>query len=184
MHFPRLFKQLIALLAALALGVGLAAPALAQATRGPTTPEEAARIVQLAAAADKDPVGVMSSADGRWFEKWAEEAPDYQLGPDKGVFWLHTSGAAKGELRRVLRFHHTVSTAAFQIEQRILDPHANPAQMEARTLAGVEGLLRAYETLVAKREETRTPQMDQALALRNSGGLAAFVKALPPMPAR
>jgi hypothetical protein len=56
--------------------------------------------------------------------------------------------------------------------------------MEAKTLAGVEGVLRAYETLLAQRPENRTPQMDQALALRSSGGLPAFVKALPPMPAR
>lgn len=181
MNFITLFKHLAAVLA---LGASLAAPALAQPGRGPTTPEEHARIVQLAAAADKDPVGVMRSAEGRWFEKWAEEAPDYQLGPDKGVYWIHSSGAAKEDLRRVLRFQHTVSTAAFQLDQRILDPQGDPAQMEAKALAGVEGVLRAYESLVAMRPENRTPQMDQALALRNSGGLAAFVKALPSMPTR
>lgn len=181
MNVIRLFKQVAALLA---LGACLAAPALAQSPRGPTTPEEKARIVQLAAAADKDPVGVMTSPEGRWFEKWADEAPDYMLGPDKGVFWAATSGAAKADVKRVLRFHHTVSTAAFQVQHQVFDPLKNEADMEAKTLAGVEGLLRAYETLVAARAENRTPQMDNALALRNSGGLAAFVKALPPMPPR
>lgn len=93
MNVIKLFKRFAAVVA---IGASLAAPALAQSTRGPTTPEEQARIVQLAAAADKDPVGVMTSAEGRWFEKWAEEAPDYMLGPDKGVFWLHASGTAQG----------------------------------------------------------------------------------------
>lgn len=181
MPFMTLFKRFAA---AIALGATLAAPASAQATRGPTTPDEATRIVGLAAAADKDPVGTMTSADGRWFQKWAEEAPDYQLGPDKGVFWAATSGAAKGELKRVLRFQHTVSTAAWQVEHKVLDPMLDEAQMEAKTLAGMEGLLRAYETLAAKAEANRSPQMDEALALRNSGRLAAFVKALPPMPKR
>ena len=181
MNIISLLKQVAAVLA---IGAFLAAPALAQSSRGPTTPDEQARIVQLAAAADKDPVGVMTSPDGRWFEKWVDEAPDYFMGPDKGVFWIATSGAAKADVKRVLRFHHTVSTAAFQLRHHIFDPQKNEADMEAKTLAGVEGLLRAYETLVAKRAENRTPQMDNALALRNSGGLAAFVKALPPMPSR
>lgn len=181
MQFITLFKRLVT---ALILGATLAAPALAQSARGPTTPEEAARIRQLAVAADKDPVGVMASAEGRWFQKWVEEAPDYQLGPDKGVYWAATSGAAKGDLKRVLRFQHTVSTAAYQLEHRVLDPYGDEAQLEARTLAGVEGLLRAYEALVAQREDNRSPQMDEALALRGNGRLAAFVKALPPMPKR
>lgn len=181
MKFVTLFKRLVT---ALVLGATLAAPASAQATRGPTTPDEAARIQQLAAAADRDPVGVMNSAEGRWFQKWVEEAPDYQLGPDKGVYWIATSGAAKADLKRVLRFQHTVCTAAYQLAHHILDPFENEAENEAKTLAGVEGLLRAYEALVAQREDNRSAQMDEALALRASGRLAAFVKALPPMPKR
>lgn len=179
MHITRLFQQFAA---ALALGASILAPV--QAARGPTTPDEAARIVQIAAAADKDPVGVMTSPDGRWFEKWADEAPDYSFGPDKGVFWAATSGAAKGDLKRVLRFQHTVSAAAFQVQHHIGDPRKSVTDMDAKTLAGIEGLLRAYETLVATHPDDRTPQMDQALAARTSGALAAFVQALPPMPAR
>lgn len=181
MRFVTLIKRITT---ALVLGASLAASALAQTPRGPTTPDEATRIARLAVAADKDPVGAMGSPEGRWFQKWVEEAPDYQLGPDKGVYWAATSGAATGDLKRVLRFQHTVSTAAYQIEHRILDPFGNEAQMEARTLAGIEGLLRAYESLVAQRAENRSPQLDEALALRQSGRLPAFVKALPAMPSR
>lgn len=181
MSLIKLFKRVAA---ALALSACTVAPALAQASRGPTTPEEQTRIVQLAAAADKDPVGVMTSSDGRWFQKWVEEAPDYQLGPDKAAHWIMSSGAAKADMKRVLRFQHMAGTAAFQVQQHMEDPFKNEADMEAKAVAGLEGILRAYETLVAQRAENRTPQMDQALAARNSGGLAAFVKALPPMPAR
>lgn len=160
-----------------------AAPALAEGARGPSTAEENARIVQLAAAADKDPLAVMTSADGRWFEKWADDVPDYQFGPDNGAFWM-MSGAARGDLKRALRFHHTLSTAAFQVQHQIHDPRSNREQFEAKTLAGVEGLLRAYESLLAKRPENRSEQLDQAIVLRDKGQLAAFVKALPPMPER
>ena len=178
MVFHSIFRRLCAVLI-----ISLSAPAFAQAERGPSTEAENARVVQLAAASDKDPIAAMTSAEGRWFEKWAEDVPDYQLGPDKGAYWMMT-GAAKGDLKRVLRFHHTVSTAAFQVQHQILDPQKNQEEFDRKTLAGVEGLLRAYESLLAKRPEHRSEQLDQAIAARDKGTLAAFVKALPPMPGR
>jgi carboxypeptidase Q len=178
MEFHRILRQLCVVLA-----ISLTAPALALAQRGPSTEAENARVVQLAAASDKDPIAAMTSAEGRWFEKWAEDVPDYQFGPDKGAYWMMT-GAAKGDLKRVLRFHHTVSIAAFQVQHHILVPENNPEEFERKTLAGIEGLLRAYESLLAKRPENRSEQLDQAIAARDRGALAAFVKALPPMPGR
>ena len=180
MNFTRIASQFFA---ALSIAVTFSAPALAQQGRGPSTADEHGRVVQLAQAANKDPLATMSSAEGRWFEKWAEEIPDYMFGPDNGAYWF-MSTAAKGELKRVLRFHHTLSTAAFQVQNNIFDPTKNPAQMEAKTLAGVEGLLRAYESLLANRPENRSPLLDQAVIVRDKGGLPAFVKALPPMPER
>jgi hypothetical protein len=179
MNIRHLFQHVVA---TLTLGACILAPALA--ARGPTTPDEEARIVQIAAAADKDPVGVMTSPDGRWFQKWADDAPDYSFGPDKGVAWIMTSGAAKGDFKRIVRFHHDLSAAAFQVQHHIGDPRKSAADMDAKTLAGVEGLLRAYESFVATHPDVRTAQMDSALAARNAGALAAFVTALPPMPAR
>ena len=123
----------------------------------------------------------MTSPQGRWFEKCADEIFDYHFGPDNGVFWFKVT-AAKGELKRVLRFHHGVSTAVFQVQQKLADPRTKAADMEAKTLAGVEGLLRAYESLLAKNPENRSVKLDQAIISRNKGDLAAFVKALPPMP--
>lgn len=181
MDFHRTFRQLCAVLV---ISSGLASPVLAQSARGPSTPEENARVVQLAAVADKDPIGTMTSADGRWFAKWADDVPDYRFGPDKGIYWMMVGGAAKGDLKRVLRFHHDLSTAAYQVQHHITDPQKNPQELDAKTLAGVEGLLRAYESLLAKRPENRSEQIDQAIAARDQGALAAFVKALPPMPER
>lgn len=180
MAFFRHFKQFCvgALVACSLLGAGVA-----HADRGPATAEESERVVKLAALADKDPLAVMSSADGRWFQKWTDDVPDYMFGPDKGVFWFH-NGVAKGDLMRVLRFHHTVSTAAFQLQKKIKDPMRNEADDELKTLAGVEGVLRAYESLVAKNPDNRVPAIDDLIAVRNKGGLAEFVKKMPPMPRR
>ncbi len=173
MKFQHLVQRACAVLAIIA---SFNAPALAAGTA-----DEEARVVKIALASDKDPIGTMTSADGRWFEKWADDTPDYMLGPDDGAFWF-MNGAAKGDLKRVMRFHHTVSTAAYQVQHHIADARAKPSDLAAKTLAGVEGLLRAYESLLAKRPENRSAQLDEAIAIRDKGGLAAFVAALPPMP--
>ena len=178
----KIFRILKTLCAVLAMSGSLIAPALAE-SRGPSTPEENARVVALAQLSDKDPIAAMTSAEGRWFEKWVEDVPDYMIGPDKAAFW-GMSTAAKGDMKRVLRFHHGVSVAAFQVKNHILDPEANPAHVEAKTMAAMEGLLRAYESLLAKRPENRSEPMDQAIAARDKGTLADFIKALPPMPKR
>jgi len=169
-----------ALIIPIALVAMIASPMKAE--RGPSTPEERARVVSLARASDKDPLGVMNSADAKWFLQWMEDVPDYEFGPDKGAFWALS--AAKGDLRKAVRFHITVSTAAYQVQHQILDPRKKPEDDEAVALAGVEGLLRAYETLLPRRPENRSEPLDAALASRNKGELTAFVKALPPMPKR
>ena len=183
MTFFRRFKQFKQFFVAALVTCCLISAGAAHAQRGPATAEEGERVVKLAALADKDPLTVMNSVEGRWFQKWADDVPDYQFGPDKGVFWFH-NGVAKADLMRVLRFHHTVSTAAFQWQNKIKDPRQNEAGDEAKTLAGVEGVLRAYETLVAKNAENRVAAIDELIAARNKGGLADLVKKMPPMPSR
>lgn len=173
MSFTQLLQQACT---AIIFAIAIAAPAAAE--RGPSTPEERARVVALAEAANRDPLGVMNSADGRWFMKWADDIPDYFFGPDRGALWMN-SGAAKGDLRRVLRFHHTLSTAAYQVQHQVFDPTKDAAQMEAKTMAGIEGLLRAYESLKDKQPENQSEVLDNALVLRQQGKLATLYKSLP-----
>jgi hypothetical protein len=183
MNMQRFLKRLQAIALVGAIGVSLSAPAFAQTARGPATPEEIAHVEQIAATADKDPVAAMTSADGRWFQKWTYEVPDYNFGPDKAAFWL-MNGAAKGEFKRVVVFQHAVSTAAYQVKHRIQDPAKSPESLDATTVAGLEGVLRAYESMLATRPAIRSPELDAALAARDKGTLPQFVAGLPPMPRR
>ena len=169
--------------AAILIGVSLTLPAMAQNGREPATEEEAARVVKIAATSDKAPAATMTSADGRWFQKWSDEVPDYNFGPDKAAFWL-MSGAAKGELKRVVIFQHAVSTAAYQLQHHIQDPRKTPESLDSVTLAGLEGVLRAYENMLPAHPDIRSPDLDAALAARDKGTLAQFIAALPPMPRR
>ena len=156
---------------------------MAQAGRGPSTEEERTRVVQLALKAEKDPLAVIASPDAKWFQKWADEIPDYSFGPDRGAFWLMT-GAAKGTFKKIMEFQHFISTAAYQVQHGVFDPQKNTEAMEAKTLAGVEGILRTYENMLPKFPDIRSEKMEDAIKHRNEGSLAQFVKALPPMPSR
>lgn len=169
--------------AAVLVGLGLALPAMAQSGPGPATPQDAARVEQIAAASDKDPVATMTSPDGRWFQKWSDDVTDYNFGPDKAAFWL-MNGAAKGALRRVMVFQHGVSTAAYQLSHHIQDPRKSPQDLDAVTRAGLEGILRAYENMLPTHPDIRSAGLDEAIAARDKGTLAQFVAALPPMPRR
>ena len=155
----------------------------AQENRGPATAQERERVMTLTTLAEKDPMAFMSSTDARWFQKWTEDVPDYSFGPDKGAFWFFQQ-TNKSELGRLIRFYHDLYSASFQVKNQVLDAEKNPNDLDAKTLAGVEGLLRMYEAVLVKRPELRNAEIDRVIDLRNKGELAAFVKQLPPMPKR
>lgn len=160
------------------LAIAWSSSALAQ--RGPATAEERAKLIAIAQASDIDPRAVMESEDGRWFLNWRREVPEYEIGFDKGAYWAKT--AVKGDLRKAARFHHLLSVAAFQIQHQIFDPKKSANDELAVTQAGIEGLLRAYESLLPRRPENFSKKMDEALKRRNSGNLKTFVADLPPIP--
>lgn len=158
----------------LALSGALLMPAFAQAERGPSTPDERARVIKIAADARKDPLGVLA-ANANWFETWITDVPDLTLRPGAVGKWCVK--AAKGELRNAVQFQFSASAIAFEIEHNIPDPQKLD-DVNAVGLAALEGVLAAYETLLAQDPKNRSPKMDEALVSRDKGELAAFVAAI------
>ncbi len=159
-------------LSALLAGL-LALPASAHG-RGPSTPEERARVLALATDAGRDPLGAMAR-DGRWFDTWLDEVPDFTFGPEAPARWCLSH--AKGNLRRVMKFEYELGGVAYQIQHQI----ARPKTLEEKVAvhqAALESVLRAYERLRDARPENRSAEMDEAVAMRNKGDLPAFVARL------
>lgn len=159
-------KYLITLAAIFTALQATAAPA----PRGPSTADERARVVKLALDARSDPQTVRA-ANEAWLEQWINDVPDFMFKPEAVASWCIRS--AKGEMRKVVRFQYGASALAYQIEHNLPDPQ-KAADVSAVSLAGLEGVLAAYETLVAKDADSRSPKMDEALARRSKGELAAF----------
>jgi hypothetical protein len=94
------------------------------------------------------------------------------------------NGVAKGELKCVVVFQHAVNTAAFQLRHHIQDPCKTAKSLDSVTLAGLEGMLRAYEHMLPTHPGVRSAALDAAFSAPDKGTLAQFVAALPPTPRR
>ena len=145
-----------------------APPTASGAARGPSTQAERARVVQMAA--QHDPLA-LQQRDGAWLSAWIEAIPDLTFGASMPDDWLNT--APTPATREALRFQYLASVMAFQIE------HPDQArQQSASDLAGMQGVLRAYDTLLRQDSRYRSAKLDAALAARQQDRLPAFLATL------
>jgi hypothetical protein len=136
--------------------------------RGPSTLDERARVLRLAKASEADLMGGLSDQDRARFLKFIQEVPDLTFNPGPVGAWCLKSVKMKQVPTTLFQF--MVGAVAFQIQ--------NPAKaqdQEAVDQAAVEGVLRAYQNLVKQSPEARTPDLDNAVSLRDKGSLSAFV---------
>ncbi len=150
----------------------LASPA---ADRGPSTPDERARVLRLAEDLAKDPLKAQA-AEGRWFAKWLDEVPDFMFGPEAPARWME--GAVKADFRRTAIFSYMVGGVSHMIQHGIPDPTKAPDKGLAVHTAALERVVRAYAAVREGRPELRTEPMDEALARLNAGTFPAFVQGL------
>ncbi|MGK5047143.1 M28 family metallopeptidase [Janthinobacterium sp. GB4P2] len=144
--------------------------AASAAARGPSTPAERVRVVQMASQAQHDPLA-LQQRDGAWLSAWIEDIPDLTLEASALDGWLNI--APRAAARAALRFQYLASVMAFQIE------HPDQAgQQSASDLAGMQDVLRAYETLLRQDSRYRSAKLDLALAARQQDRLPAFLATL------
>lgn len=148
-----------------------------RAERGPSTPEERARVQRLATETDQDPLKLLTP-EGRWFVKWMEEVPDVTFGPEAPARWMEKE--AKGELRRVAVQKYMVGGVAYMLAHGLQDSRKAPDQGTAVHQAALEGVVRAYEALRDKKPENQSAAFDEALARLKAGTFPAFVAGLYP----
>ncbi|MSP96503.1 MAG: DUF4124 domain-containing protein [Betaproteobacteria bacterium] len=150
---------------------GRPAPDQPAEKRGPSTRDERAKIVRLEGALEQNLMNGIADSDRVWFTKLILDVPDIALDLGLVSTWC-AEAVRKGQASMVL-LQFMLSAAAFQIE----DP-TNAKDHEAVDLAGLEGVLRAYENLIKNFPSARTEKMDETLKLRAKGELSGFVKKL------
>ena len=152
-----------------ALTVGL----LAIPPRGPSTAEERQKALEIVRHLESDPLAKNAKDERGWLTVWLAEVPDITVTLCT-AFYPSLLESKKNHASE-LALQSAYSMAGFLIE------HPEKVQDEnAKCLAGVEVPLRAYESILQKEPKARWPVLDELLAKREKGELAAFVEATVP----
>lgn len=160
-----------ALLKAALLGVfclAICISGLAQ-DRGPSTHEEREMALKAARLLEADPLHKDAKKVRSWFTLWLIQIPDItiELCSDS----LGPLGGSKKNYSSEIFGQTMYSSAAFIIE--------NPDRAKDRVavnLAGVEGALKAYESILKTKPKARWEFLDQLIAKRENGDLRAYVE--------
>ena len=160
------FSTLTAVLFALALCAGAAR---AQDKRGPSTPEERKRAVEIATLLENEPLHKDAKKLSQALLFFLIEAPDISVPICTDV--LGDYKKIKGDYAPTITAQLTFSTAKYVIEHP-----DEPADSYQPYLAGVEGVLRAYQNIKKAKPKVEMKPLEELLAKQQAGQLEDFVK--------
>jgi hypothetical protein len=143
--------------------------AAAQDRRGPSTPDERAMAVKAARLLESDPFNADADKIRKWFTLWLIEIPDISI--EVCGAYLGPVLSSKKNYSSEIFTQTMFSSAAFIIE--------HPDQAKDRVavnLAGVEGALRIYESILKTRPKARWEFLDELVAKRDKGELRAYIE--------
>jgi hypothetical protein len=159
-------RSFLALAALLALSV---APALADA-RGPSTPAERKRAIDVTRKLEQQPLGKDANAERRWLLQWIVEIPDIHVNGCSGPLDALAQDQEGERHGRLLWVQSMFGMAAFQVQ------HPKEKDWVAIQTAGIESALRAYRSLLRAEPNARWEELDALLAAAKAGQLEAVVE--------
>ncbi|MGH9521570.1 MAG: hypothetical protein ACRD3E_03445 [Terriglobales bacterium] len=142
------------------------AAAAAQTQHAASTPAERDRLVKLAAQLQASPLDPALDSDRAWAMKWIDQIPDITINLCDAVF-EPMKDAPHGNLLAEI---FTISATAYIIQ------HPDKAALDAEVnAAGIKGMLKAYQTIVARAPRQRTDDLDDLLGRLKDGTLQQYV---------
>ena len=151
------------------LGVCAGRAVQQQAQRGPSTQEERQRFVAIAHKLEDAPLDESLRKEREWGLLWLIQVPDVSVAICTAPLGDFMSKKYKYSPEIVTQL--TFSSGVFVIEHpdEAKDP---PAQI----LAGVEGALKAYQSILKTNPKARAKALDDLLELQREGKLAEHVR--------
>jgi hypothetical protein len=163
-------RKLILILTLALLFVVIAQKTPAQ-ERGPSTPEERAKALQIARQLESDPLGKDAKEARSWMLTWLINVPDISVTVCPNYLEPLFGKDKNKNYASDLTLQMTLSSAAFIIE------HPDQAKDDvAVNKAGLEGTLRAYEAILKTKPKATWPFLDQLIERRNKGTLEDYVR--------
>lgn len=156
-------KTLTAVIMIFALSIGVGAQ---QQKRGPSTPEERARAVQIAQALEARPTDPSLHDDYIWLFHWAVEVPDLIISICSANMPWKEKYKHSGDLAGVMM----AATVAFVIQ------HPDEGRDAATAgIAAMESTLRGYQKIVEQDPKAHSKEMDEVVEIQRQGKLAEYI---------
>lgn len=148
---------------------GFSATTTVAQKRGPSTPEERRRAVEIATLLEKDPLNKNAEALRRELLVWLIQIPDISV-------TLCTS--MLGDYSKIKgNYAGTITTQLSFAETKFVIEHPEQANDEYQVyLAGVEGVLRTYQNLKNAKPKVLFEPLEELLVKQQAGQLPAFIK--------
>jgi hypothetical protein len=157
-------KVLVAVVVLVALTLGAGAQ---EQKRGPSTPEERARAVQIAQALEAQPTDQSLHDDYTWLLRWAVEVPDLSVSICTANMPWKDKYKHSGDLAAV----GLAATVAFVIQ------HPDESKDAATAgLAAMESMLRAYQKIVQQDPKAHSKEMDEVVEIQSQGKLEEYIR--------
>ena len=159
-------RLIVATVVGVALVCGLM-PASATDTR--PAPEDRARFVSIARNLEEAPLKPNLKADREWALSWLTDAPDISVtvcaDPLGGLVQSDYPYASEV----VVQYMFSMAASIIEHPNTTNDPYA-------QQLAGVEGALTAYQSILAEKPEAKSTVLEGLLQTRTQGELPSFVR--------
>lgn len=157
------------LLIALIIVCGFSASSSFARKRGPSTPEERKRAVEIATLLENDPLNKNAKALSRELLIWLIEIPDITVTICTGM--LGDYSKIKGD------YAGTITTQLSFAETKFVIEHPEEAKDEYRVyLAGVESALRTYQNIKKAKPRVRLEPLEELLVKQQAGQLPEFIR--------
>ena len=137
--------------------------------RGPSTPEERAKVIGLTHKLETDPLNSQAEEWRVWLAKWIDEVPDVVVPVCPGL--LPQLMRSNRNYAHELAMQVVYSSAAFIVEH----PEQQVDQ-QAVFQAGVDGMLKEYQAILKARPRAHWYFLDSLIQMRDKGELKEYLR--------
>jgi hypothetical protein len=139
------------------------------APRGPSTPEERQRLLDITRKLEATPLDPTLGKEREWAQQWLLDVPDVRIKTCTGL--LADLRRPKYKFRPELWTQLRLGSAVFLIE------HPDKAgDRVAESVAGMESVLRAYNGILKANPDAHSKPLDDLLKKQSKGELPDFVR--------
>ncbi|MBZ5566277.1 MAG: sel1 repeat family protein [Acidobacteriia bacterium] len=136
----------------------------------PSTPQDRAYALQLTRKLEQDPLSLDAAAGRAWLERWWWGIPDIEV---RYCNFIDPPDHQPYQHSQILYYQIAFSEGAYILEQL-----AQPRDWPASYLAGMQGALRAYESILRQQPSDKSRWLDSLLEMRDRGDLPDAVRQL------